>query len=102
VIFSLGYDRAHAQYADVTAATAALAGKGVFLPAGGTPTTLALGPGRYCVAYGDIASPYSEAYATDPLFTTSISQGMADRHSPGAAYKAALTFSSDNKRACRP
>ncbi len=50
------------------------------------------------VYYGGWASPYTDAYATDPLFTTQISQGMADRRAPGTSWKAALTFTSTNKR----
>ncbi len=50
------------------------------------------------VYYGGIASPYTDSYATDPLFTTSISQGMADRRTFGEAGKFAVSFVSDNKR----
>jgi hypothetical protein len=50
------------------------------------------------VYYGGWASPYTDNYATDPLFTTSIDQGMADRRSPGSAYKTTLTWTSTNKR----
>ncbi|MDP9110722.1 MAG: hypothetical protein M3M96_03700, partial [Candidatus Eremiobacteraeota bacterium] len=34
----------------------------------------------------------------DPLYTTSLTQGMVERRSPGTAVKATLTFTSDNKR----
>ncbi len=47
---------------------------------------------------GGIASPYTDNYATDPLYTTQISQGMADVHKPGTGAKAALTWQSDNRR----
>jgi hypothetical protein len=50
------------------------------------------------IYYGGWASPYTDSYATDPFFTTSISQGMADRRAPGTSYKIAATFTSDNKR----
>jgi hypothetical protein len=96
--FSFGFDDAPYHYADVTAASAAAAGKAYFLPGGGTGTVAALGGGVYRVAYGGIASPYTDAYASDPIYTTSISQGAVDRHSAGPSYKAALTFQSDNKR----
>ncbi len=73
-----------------------------FLPAGGTPQCVA-GPvvnglNTATVYYGGWASPYTDSYATDPLFTTSISQGMADRRAFGSAGKLAVTFLSDDKR----
>jgi hypothetical protein len=55
-------------------------------------------PGVFRIAYGGIASPYTEAYATDPLYTTSISQGMVDRHSAGVSYRGALTYTSSTKQ----
>ncbi|MHB8355103.1 MAG: hypothetical protein ACYDDQ_00230 [Vulcanimicrobiaceae bacterium] len=73
-----------------------------WLPAGGTPNCTTAAPGvKGAVAtvyYGGWASPYTDAYATDPLFTTSISQGMADRRSPGSSVKLAGTFFTDNKQ----
>ncbi|MGC2649213.1 MAG: hypothetical protein WA304_00225, partial [Candidatus Cybelea sp.] len=50
------------------------------------------------IEYGGWASPYTDNYATDPFFTTQISQGMADRRAPGSSEKVALTFTSTNKR----
>lgn len=50
------------------------------------------------VYYGGWASPYTDNYATDPLFTTTITQGMADRRAPGTSWKVAATFTSTNKR----
>jgi hypothetical protein len=50
------------------------------------------------VYYGGWASPYTDSYATDPLFTTMISQGMADRRSPGTSFKLAGTYTSANKK----
>ena len=50
------------------------------------------------IEYGGWASPYTDAYATDPLFTTSISQGMADRRAPGSSEKVGVTFTSTNKK----
>jgi hypothetical protein len=47
---------------------------------------------------GGVASPYTDNYATDPLYTTQISQGLADVHKPGTGAKAALTWVSDDKR----
>lgn len=50
------------------------------------------------VYYGGWASPYTDNYATDPFFTTSISQGMVDRRAPGTSWKVAATYTSTNKR----
>lgn len=47
---------------------------------------------------GGIASPYTDNYATDPLYTTQISQGLADVHKPGTGSKIALAWQSNNKR----
>ncbi|MFN2528535.1 MAG: OprD family outer membrane porin [Candidatus Baltobacteraceae bacterium] len=69
---------------------------GVF---GGVASSKAAFPGAPVLCYGGgIASPYTDSYATDPLFTTSISQGMADVHKPGTGIKAALTIQTNNKR----
>jgi len=40
---------------------------------------------------GDIVSPYTTGYATDPLYTTSMIQGMVDRKTTGHAVKVAAT-----------
>lgn len=50
------------------------------------------------IYYGGWASPYTDAYATDPLFTTQISQGMADRRAPGSAWKVAANYTTANKK----
>jgi hypothetical protein len=50
------------------------------------------------IYYGGWASPYTDNYATDPFFTSSISQGMADRRAPGTSWKVAATYTSNNKR----
>lgn len=50
------------------------------------------------INYGGWASPYTDSYATDPLFTTQISQGMVDRRAPGNSWKVALNFVSSNKK----
>jgi hypothetical protein len=50
------------------------------------------------IYYGGWASPYTDNYATDPLFTTSIDQGMVDRRAPGSSVKVALTFTSTNRK----
>lgn len=69
-----------------------------FLPSGGTPNCHTNSNGTTTVYYGGWASPYTDSYATDPLFTTTISQGMADRRSPGSAVKIAGTFTLFNSR----
>ncbi|MHB1566972.1 MAG: OprD family outer membrane porin [Acidiferrobacter sp.] len=40
---------------------------------------------------GDVVSPYTTGYATDPLYTTSMIQGMVDRKTSGHAVKIAAT-----------
>ncbi len=50
------------------------------------------------IYYGGWASPYTDGYATDPIFTSSISQGMADRRAPGTSWKVTATFTSTNKK----
>jgi hypothetical protein len=99
LLFTVGADQAPWNYDIVSAASAAAATAPYFLAAGGTNALVAggvngaavnavkVGPGRYKVAYGGIASPYSDSYASDPLYTTSISQGMVDRRSAGFALK---------------
>jgi Copper amine oxidase N-terminal domain len=50
------------------------------------------------IYYGGWASPYTDSYDSDPIFTTSTSQGMADRRAPGTSWKAGVTFTSTNLR----
>jgi len=69
-----------------------------FLPASGTGECSNVTGGGINLYYGGLASPYTDSYATDPLFTTSLTQGMADRRSPGNAFKLQATFTSDDKR----
>jgi hypothetical protein len=47
---------------------------------------------------GGWASPYTDNYTSDPLFTTMGSQGMIERRSAGTSEKVQLTYTSDNKR----
>jgi len=47
---------------------------------------------------GGIASPYTDNYATDTLYTTQITQGMADTHLPGTGVKAALGWQTNDRR----
>ncbi len=64
--------------------------KGAAVP-GAPPGTV------YCYG-GGVASPYTDSYATDPLYTTTISQGLADVHKPGSGVKGAITYQSNNRR----
>ena len=50
------------------------------------------------VYYGGWASPYTDNYATNPEFTTSISQGTADRRAPATSWRMAATYTSSNNR----
>ena len=50
-------------------------------PRSASPTPTA----RRQIYYGGWASPYSDNTDSDPLFTTSMSQGMVDRRAPGSA-----------------
>jgi hypothetical protein len=110
LLLTVGADQSPWNYDTVTATSAAAATAPYFLVAGGTNTAVAagvngsavnavkVGADRYKVVYGGIASPYSDSYASDPLYTTSISQGIVDRRSAGFALKGALTYTTANKR----
>jgi hypothetical protein len=50
------------------------------------------------IEYGGWASPYTDNYDSDPLFTTSMTQGQVDRRAPGTSEKVALTYTSTNQR----
>ena len=75
-----------------------------WLPASGTPNCVpaagmaGVAGAQATVYYGGWASPYTDSYATDQLFTTSISQGMVDRRSPGSGVKIGGTFYTDHKQ----
>ncbi len=71
---------------------------GYFLPLNAAQCYTNPSTGLTQIEYGGWASPYTDNYATDPFFTTQISQGMADRRAPGSSEKVALTFTSTNKR----
>lgn len=80
---------------EISAKTASVA---YFLPTAGTTNCVNNANGTATLYYGGWASPYTDSYATDPLFTTSISQGMVDRRSPGQALKISAAFTTQNKR----
>ena len=69
-----------------------------FLPSGGTTNCLSRADGTTSVYYGGWASPYSDSFATDSLFTSEFSQTMVDRRSPGQSFKAGATLWSTDKR----
>jgi hypothetical protein len=62
-----------------------------WVPASGTPDCVIKGK-TATIYYGGIASPYTDSYTSDPLFTTSISQGMVERHSAGTGFRGTVTL----------
>lgn len=64
----------------------------MFLPTGGTPNCRKNADGSTSVYYGGWASPYTDSYTSDPLYTTSMTGGMVERRSPGASAKATATW----------
>lgn len=75
---------------------------GYFLPGAGSPNCSSATPGVAggvaTIYYGGWASPYTDSFATDPFYTTSMSQGMVDRRSPGSAVRVASTIAMANNR----
>lgn len=70
----------------------------IFTPIGGTPASRSLGGGLFEVVGGGIASPYTDGYVSDPLFTTSIVTSLVDRRSPGSAVKIAFAATTADGR----
>lgn len=50
------------------------------------------------IYYGGWASPYTDGYSTDPFFTTSVTQGPADRRAPGTSWKVSVTYTAADSR----
>ena len=98
LLFTVSGDFAPIEYATVSAATAASAASGYFVGVGGTGSAVQVAPGLFKVAYGGLASPYSDSLGTDPLYTTQITQGMVDRRSAGNSYKVALVYTNSTKQ----
>jgi hypothetical protein len=98
LLFAVSGDFAPIRYADVAAPSAAAAASGYFVGDGGTGDAVQIAPGLYKVAYGGLASPYTDSLGTDPLYTTQITQGMADRRSAGNSYKVALVYTNSTKQ----
>ena len=69
-----------------------------FLPTNGTGQCSPATPGKTNIYYGGWASPYTDSYTADPLYTTSLTQGMVERRSPGTAVKITGTFISSDRR----
>jgi len=97
---TLGFNTAPWHSKDIAAASCAAAqsASGLFLPTAGSPICQALGGGTYRIFYGGMASPYTDSYATDPLFSSSFSQTMVDRRAAGDGIKVAATYQTTNKR----
>jgi hypothetical protein len=50
------------------------------------------------VYYGGWGSPYTDNYDSDPLFTTSVTQGMVDRRAAGNSWKVGMQYTSTNTK----
>ena len=98
VLFALSGDFSPPEYANVVATSAAQAEAGYFVGGGGTGDAEKIAPDLFRVAYGGLASPYTDSLGTDPLYTTQITQGLADRRSAGNSYKTALVYTSPTKQ----
>ncbi len=100
------------QFAHESDTGAALLGK-VDAQVWGAEGGVIVGPGTYTIAYdvipssqgtfqnGNIVSPYTHTYATDPLFTTSMTQGLADQATTGHAWKVKGVYWFGGSRAWR-
>ncbi len=105
VTFTAGYDSAPAtryvvpsQRCKGTLASPTGPTPGVIF--GGLPDTSdKSAPSGDVVCYGGgIASPYTDGYTSDPLYTTSLTQGMSEVTKPGTAVKATLIWLSNDRR----
>ena len=67
---------------------------------GGVPDSAFKGlPSGHVLCYaGGTASPYTDNYEADPLYTSSIGEGLTDARKPGFALKAALSAQTQNRR----
>jgi hypothetical protein len=94
LVLTFAGDDAPWHYQTVSAASAAAAEAPYFVSVATNKPGIAqsLGGGLFRVAYGGIASPYTDNYATDPLYTTSLTQGMVDNRAAGDTYKTQLTW----------
>ena len=69
-----------------------------FLPNGGTGNCSMNANGMANLYDGGWASPYTDSYGIDPLFTTPTTVGMVDRRSPGNAVTARITYTNPTKQ----
>ncbi len=70
---------------------------GIFGGAVGLPVHGAPKGTVFCYG-GALASPYTDSYTSDPLYTTMMSQSLADTHKPGFANKISGTFHTNDRR----
>jgi len=54
--------------------------------------------GTTTLYYGGWASPYSDGYATDPMYTSPLLEGSVDRRSPGSSQALIGVFTSSNRQ----
>jgi hypothetical protein len=94
LVLTFSGDAAPWKYQTVNATTAAAAEAPYFVSVATNKPGIAqsLGGGLFRVAYGGIASPYTDNYGSDPIFTTSLTQGMVDNRAAGESYKPQLTY----------
>jgi hypothetical protein len=94
LVLTIAGDDAPWHYQTVSAASAAAAEAPYFVSVATNKPGIvqSLGGGLFRVAYGGIASPYTDNYSTDPLYTTSLTQGVVDNRAAGVSYKAQLTY----------
>ena len=57
-----------------------------------------VGAGKVQCYGGGIASPYTDNYETDPLFSNSIGQGLGDIHKAGSGVRLAFTIQTNDRR----
>jgi hypothetical protein len=94
LVLTVAGDSAPWHYQTVSAASAGAASAPYFVSVANDKPGIvqSLGGGRFRVAYGGIAAPYTDNYGTDPIFTTSLTQGMVDVRAAGTSYKTQLTY----------
>ncbi|MBV8596458.1 MAG: carboxypeptidase regulatory-like domain-containing protein [Candidatus Eremiobacteraeota bacterium] len=105
LLFTVGYDGSPstayvvpAKECKGTASSPAAASPGVIFGGVASTTNKTLPKGEVTCYGGGLASPYTDNQATDPLYTTSLTQGMADVHKPGTSEKVTLGWQSNDKR----
>jgi hypothetical protein len=94
LVLTFSGDAAPWKYQTVSATSAAAAEAPYFVSVATDKPGIvqSLGGGLFRVAYGGIASPYTDNYGSDPIFTTSLTQGIVDVRAAGQSYKPQLTY----------